>query len=1376
MNSQGSAALPFRVFVSYARVDIAFAQRLVGALEARGIKVQIDTRDLPTLEDWRRELLGLIRSCDAVIFIVSTASVSSKVCAWEIEQVEKHNKRLAPVVIERVPDDRIPQQIAKINYLYFDGIEAFEAQVDRLAGALQTNSLWIREHTRLTEAARRWAERGSRSELLLSGEELDAAEQWISTRPLHAPELTEAVQAFIFESRRSATRIQRNWVAGSLAIALIALVLTGFAYWQREQAIVHAQVAERARAAESTQRLAADASALEAREQRAQALKERDQALIAQSLFLNESAQTRSEKGDHVGAALLALEALPEKGNRPLIWQAVKTLADVVALASAERCVLPAFHANDAPAWSPTGHAIATRKGNEVLVYRTEDCSLQHSLTGPRELVTSVAWSPDGKLIAGAGADYRTVIWNAISGKIVQTLVGHLDVVNHVDFDSTSTRLVTSSSDGTARVWLVDTGHQLSVHGNANVSSNSIIRSRFSPNGSSVLSMVYQSTSAEGVRHAPALLWDAETGRLLRELGVSGERVLGAQFLLGGLIIGYIADDSDAFVAKQGLLRLMAVPEMKEIALPDAWQEIKVSAIFSEDQRLAVLAADGDLAVMTLEAKGIGPLIDSVSSLTQATAMTLHPKMGVVRSMPDQTIRFTVGGAELGTFAGHLEGNNIFNIHSLAFDVSGRYLASASMDGTVRIWDFYAVDNRFTRLPFPQGRHLSTIVDIDSTGQWVVSADGDRANIWEVPSKSVYSADGAHANRISAIAIDQSSSKFASGDANGSVAIWSLPAGTLLRKFDAHRDLIQSIRFSKDGRELVTVGGGGESPDPVIRIWDAETGQSTQTLSGRQGLHFDADFIPSINAIIVLTEVRRGLKTVYVLDRRTGSEIFNLEVSEELSSFAVDDAGERILVSGTSGIAVFSGKRYATRNTIELPYNTITRPLFLPNEDRIAFLADDSFVIWDIREKAPVAVRPGGGLSMLVRGRDSTMIQFVSSDGVVRRHLVPSSHDDEIATARAKMPRCLGPGERHRAFLDKRPPTWCLQRRLWPYYMGVDFSDEGATNKQRADDEDASWKERMSLASAPEEAMKRLEFIEAFRLARKRRERIVLSYDVRERRGYARGSPQHLARAWAEEAWAAILAGRPAAGEQAINEALRVAPAYTFMKSLLAHAKLLMGRTEEATELYAEVVEAGYSNVVMAELKEIARASGTRLAQHSFLLNQLGTLAENEGSDSQKARLSAYLHLGPDFVVELAHSSMEAQRLGFPQIAMEWEKVRLYGSELNLGSDSDATLTRVPLLVYISYYAVLAGRYAEALEYASQAERLEPSNIYALTNKAHALLFLGRVAEAESIYVGNIGKVAPDGQSWSNMILGDFDELEKFGQKHELMISLRQRL
>src|ERR1700689_3569341 len=69
-----------KVFISYSRTDLAFADRLVTALEARGLHILIDKRDLPLLEEWQRELSGFIRQADAVVYVVSPASIVSQWC------------------------------------------------------------------------------------------------------------------------------------------------------------------------------------------------------------------------------------------------------------------------------------------------------------------------------------------------------------------------------------------------------------------------------------------------------------------------------------------------------------------------------------------------------------------------------------------------------------------------------------------------------------------------------------------------------------------------------------------------------------------------------------------------------------------------------------------------------------------------------------------------------------------------------------------------------------------------------------------------------------------------------------------------------------------------------------------------------------------------------------------------------------------------------------------------------------------------------------------------------------------------------------------------------------------------------------------------
>jgi TIR domain len=235
--SRAAAEQRLKVFISHSHKDLDFVLRMGAALEFRGLAPKIDTRDLSDPEDWRRELLGFIREADAVVFIVSPHAISSPVCSWELEQIAKLNKPLAPIVLERVCDDFSPTIKTKFNHLFFDRPDDFGLQVNKLALALQSDLPWLKEHIRLGDLARRWDERKRAAGWTLRGRDLRQAEHWIASHPRSVPAPTELHREFIAQSRRAATRRQRLILAVSLAAAVVGFGLAWLAHWQRNQAM-----------------------------------------------------------------------------------------------------------------------------------------------------------------------------------------------------------------------------------------------------------------------------------------------------------------------------------------------------------------------------------------------------------------------------------------------------------------------------------------------------------------------------------------------------------------------------------------------------------------------------------------------------------------------------------------------------------------------------------------------------------------------------------------------------------------------------------------------------------------------------------------------------------------------------------------------------------------------------------------------------------------------------------------------------------------------------------------------------------------------------------------------------------------------------------
>ena len=73
-----------RVFISYSRKDIGFADRLEAALKARGFEPLIDRTEIYAFEDWWQRIKALIGTADTIVFILSPDSVASSICGKEV--------------------------------------------------------------------------------------------------------------------------------------------------------------------------------------------------------------------------------------------------------------------------------------------------------------------------------------------------------------------------------------------------------------------------------------------------------------------------------------------------------------------------------------------------------------------------------------------------------------------------------------------------------------------------------------------------------------------------------------------------------------------------------------------------------------------------------------------------------------------------------------------------------------------------------------------------------------------------------------------------------------------------------------------------------------------------------------------------------------------------------------------------------------------------------------------------------------------------------------------------------------------------------------------------------------------------------------------
>ncbi len=151
--------------------------------------------------------------------------------------------------------------------------------------------------------------------------------------------------------------------------------------------------------------------------------------------------------------------------------------------------------------WKPEGEARDVRGWEWYYLD-----SLRHGdqLTIPCAGAECVAWSPDGRRIAGGARDHVLRIWDAATGTLLQEFVGHTSYVQGVAWSPDGAKLATAGRDKTIRIWDAATGQSLSVLQSDLECVNSVC---WSPDGVQLASHASSSgTSGELV------IWNVATG------------------------------------------------------------------------------------------------------------------------------------------------------------------------------------------------------------------------------------------------------------------------------------------------------------------------------------------------------------------------------------------------------------------------------------------------------------------------------------------------------------------------------------------------------------------------------------------------------------------------------------------------------------------------------------------------------------------------------------------------------------------------------------------------------------------------------------------------------------------------------------------------
>jgi len=585
----------------------------------------------------------------------------------------------------------------------------------------------------------------------------------------------------------------------------------------------------------------------------------------------------------------------------------------------------------------------------------------------------SLAFSPDGKILASGGYDNRIRLWDPDTGKELPSLEGHTSYVNCIAFSADGRWLASGSQDNDLRLWEVATGKERRrFQGH----TASIERMALSPNGKVLASSCLGGTLR---------LWDTETGKETRSLPIDGGyRVLAMTFSL----------DSKRFAfnnrSDKGI-QLVDVADGKVVRTFQGHKDSVTGLAFSADGTMLfsgghdhtirawdvatgkelrrygdakteitglALAPDGKTLTYSTHPDGRVHIWDLIADKNLVPPWKAHPYTVASMTYSPDSKRVAVGRDEIAIHE-VATGKRLdpapeshSPVQQLDYAGDGKALGVWRQDGTMELWDTARWRKAATLKP-RTGRFTS--MAFSPTGKYLTTAEGD---------------------------FNQ-----------GALCHWDAQTGKRQQEFPQRKGWLEALSYSADGATLAGILMNQQG-NFFIR-WDPATGQERDRITDSER---GGGRSPRLSPDGTLLACRTSKNAVALWDTKTGKVVRGFgkarSLGSELIAFSPD--GRTIATPGGEAteqglpiqpdIELWETATGLERLRIPMRAGHVWQLAFSPNRRLLAAAGrTETIFLWDAWTGEAVGQLTGhrGWLNSLSFAPDGKTLASGGADGTV---------------------------------------------------------------------------------------------------------------------------------------------------------------------------------------------------------------------------------------------------------------------------------------------------------------------------------------------------------------------------------------------------------